>query len=102
MRTILTGLALALAGAAAVGTSGVAAAAAWGAAGGYFGNVSTDLMKCRDRHVGERFLDGWKGVDENHHVSSALRLAQIHALRAMLARFDDTWRGEQKRCNEET
>ncbi|MDR3517241.1 MAG: tetratricopeptide repeat protein [Azospirillaceae bacterium] len=63
-------------------------------AGGLAGNLATDLFKFLHRRVGERFFDGWSGVDENHHVTRALRLAQINALRAVLTDFTAATAGD--------
>lgn len=91
MRTVLATLGLGFLE--AVFTGGVSAAAtplAAGLAGGVAGNLATDLFKHVDRKICERFLDGWSGIDENHYVVAALRLAQIDALRALIAKFEGT------------
>jgi WD40 repeat protein len=85
-------------------TGGVGAAAtplAAGLAGGVAGNLATDLFKHIDRKVCERFLDGWSGIDENHHVVAALRLAQIDALRALIARFEGSLGKEDDRLGDQ-
>jgi tetratricopeptide (TPR) repeat protein len=72
--------------------SATAAAAALGSAmGGVAGNYATDLFKVLHRPVAERWLEGRSGIDENHTVASALRLAQIKALGIVRDRFDTTW-----------
>lgn len=93
-RTLLSCLALGLGAAACatgvlpVGT--VAGSFAGSVVGGIAGNLATDLFKALDRRVAERFFDGRSGIDENHHVDRALRLAHVNALRAILKRFDQT------------
>ena len=89
-RTLVSSLGLGVAAAALTGgTGGLAAPLAAGLAGGVAGNLATDVFKALDRRIAERFLDGWSGIDENHHIERALRLAQIDALRITLKRFDD-------------
>jgi hypothetical protein len=44
-------------------------------AGGIAGNLATDLCKALHRPVAARWLEGRSGIDENHHVASALRQA---------------------------
>lgn len=91
LRTVLATLGLGFLGAALTGGASAAASPlAAGLAGGVAGNLATDLFKHLDRKVCERFLDGWSGIDENHHVVAALRLAQINALRALIARFENS------------
>lgn len=102
LRTVLATLGLGFLGAAL--TSGVSAAAyplAAGLASGVAGNIATDLFKHLDRKVCERFLDGWSGIDENHHVVAALRLAQIDALRALTAKFEDSLGKEDNRLGDQ-
>jgi hypothetical protein len=87
-RTVLAALGLGFAGAMITGGAGGAAASlAAGLAGGVASNLATDIFRAFDRRACERFLDGWSGLDENHHIVAALRLAEIAALRAVLARF---------------
>ena len=96
-RAILSCLGLGLAAAAA--TAGVAdlsadpslTLAAASALGGVAGNLTTDLFKVLHRPVAERVLQGRSGIDENHHVASALRLTQLHGLCVVLDRFDRAW-----------
>lgn len=93
-RTLLSCLALGL-GAAALAAPGLALAPVAGSfagsiAGGVAGNLATDLFKALDRRTAERFLDGWSGIDENHQVDRALRVAHVNALRAILKRFDQS------------
>ena len=97
-RTILSCLGLGLAAAAATGaTAGLStvaspeAVAAAAALGGLAGNLLTDLCKVLHRPVAERWLEGRSGIDENHRVASALRLAQLKALGVVRDRFDTTW-----------
>ena len=97
-RTILRCLWLAAtaAGAAAIGTgfSGPETAAIGMVAGGMAGNLSTDFFKILDQRVAGRFFDGHSGIDENHHVSIALRLAHLNALRTVFDRFDQLMKNE--------
>ena len=91
------GLALGAAGAAtlATGYTGPEAAAVAAALGGWAGNLTTDFFKILSCQVAERFLDGPSGIDENHHVSIALRLAQLCALEVVLERFHALIKREQ-------
>ena len=82
-RVLLSCLGLGAAAAVTLGGGTVASAFA----GGLGGNLATDLYKWLHRRAAERFLDGWTGIDENHDISRALRLAQIDGLRAVLKRF---------------
>jgi hypothetical protein len=86
-RTILSFLGLGLAAVAATGATaaltgmaGPEAIAAAAALGGVAGNFTTELCKVLHRPVAERWREGRSGIDENHHVASALRLAQLKAL----------------------
>jgi hypothetical protein len=97
-RTILSCLGLGLAAAAATGATaglgtftGPAAVAGAAALGGLAGNLLTDLCRVLHRPVAERWLEGRSGIDENHRVASALRLAQLKALGVVRDRFDTTW-----------
>jgi hypothetical protein len=85
---------LGLGAAAALTLTGGSVAGAF--AGGLGGNLATDFYKFLHRRVAERFFDGWSGIDENHHVYQALRLAQIDGLRAILKRFDSGWAGDSE------
>nr|WP_294555758.1 tetratricopeptide repeat protein [uncultured Rhodopila sp.] len=99
-RTILSCLGLCLATAAAAGvTAGVSgvspeAVAAAATLGGVAGNFATDLCRVLYRPVAERWLDGRSGIDENHHVACALRLAQLKALGTVRERLDTPWFGQ--------
>jgi exonuclease VII small subunit len=63
---------------------------AGGIAAGLAANITTDAYKCLNRSLAERFIDGFSGIDENHHVNRGLRLAQINGLRSILQTFDDS------------
>jgi tetratricopeptide (TPR) repeat protein len=99
-RTILSCLGLGLATAAAAGvTAGVSgvspeAVAAAATLGGVAGNFATDLCRVLYRPVAERWLEGRSGIDENHHVACALRLAQLKALGTVRERLDTPWFGQ--------
>nr|WP_294504702.1 hypothetical protein [uncultured Rhodopila sp.] len=99
-RAILSCLGLGLATAAAAGaTAGVSgvgpeAVAAVAALGGVAGNFATDLCRVLYRPVAERWLEGRSGIDENHHVACALRLAQLKALGTVRERLDTPWFGQ--------
>ncbi len=103
MRTLVACLALG-AGAAVLTTAGGAGPAAAAAAAllgsGVAGNLATELFKLGDRRVAERFLDGFHGIDENHDIARALRLAQLRALRAVLVRFDAARAGDRDRARQ--
>ena len=97
-RTIVSCLGLGLAAATATaGVAGLGAStspeviAAAATLGGVAGNFLTELLKVLHRPVAERLLDGRSGIDENHHVVAALRLAQLSTLRIVLGRFDTVW-----------
>lgn len=101
MRTVLATLGLGLLGAALTGGASAALTPlAAGLSGGVAGNLATDLFKRFDRNVCERFLDGWSGIDENHHIVAALRLAQIDALRALISRFKDSLGKDDDRASD--
>jgi hypothetical protein len=97
MRTVLSCLGLAFGAAALTATTGgvgpIAAGTVGAIAGGVAGGLGNKIWEALDRRVAERFFDGWHGIDENHHIARALRLAQIHALRAVLQRFDESKSG---------
>jgi hypothetical protein len=102
LRTVLATLGLGFLGAALTGGASAAMTPlAAGLAGGVAGNLATDLFKHLDRKVCERFLDGWSGIDENHHVVAALRLAQIDALRALIAKFEGSLGKEDDRLGDQ-
>jgi hypothetical protein len=97
-RTIVSCLGLGLAAAAATaGVAGLGAStspevvAAAATLGGVAGNFLTELLKVLHRPVAERLFIGQSGIDENHHVVAALRLAQLSTLRVVLGRFDTVW-----------
>ncbi len=81
-----------------VGTGGgaapLAAALVGGIAAGAAGNFGHEVCKALDRRVIEKLLDGRLGIAENHVVSQTLRLAQLKALRTVLARFDAARAGD--------
>jgi hypothetical protein len=88
-RTILSFLGLGLAAVAATGATaaltgmaGPEAIAAAAALGGVAGNFTTELCKVLHRPVAERWLEGRSGIDENHHVASALPCRQRASSRA--------------------
>ncbi len=100
-RTILSCLGLGLATAAAAGTvagltgySSPELIAAGTVVGGVAGNLATDLCKGLHRPAAARWLEGRSGIDENHHVASALRLAQLASLHAILTNFDEARRSD--------
>ena len=66
---------------------GLEATAITAALGGWASNLTTDFFKILSRPVAEKFLAGHPGIDENHDVSLALRLAQLTASRAVFGRF---------------
>jgi hypothetical protein len=86
---VLAALGLGFLGAALTGgVGGAITPLAVGLTGGVAGNLATDLFKHFDKKVCERFLDGWSGIDENHHIVASLRLAQIDAMRSLVATFE--------------
>lgn len=88
LRTILATLGLSFAGAALVGGSALGAGPiAAGLAGGIAGNLATDVFKQLDRQMWDRFTTGWRGIDDQHHIVSALRRSELAAARVIVDRY---------------
>jgi hypothetical protein len=75
-------------------TPAMAAAGVGGFAGNIAANFGHEFAKSLGRRFGERYLDGWRPVDENATIVRELRQAQLKALDTLLRRFDRARRTE--------
>ncbi len=98
LRTILATLGLGFAGAALAGGTALGAGPiAAGLAGGIAGNLATDVFNQLDRQMWDRFTTGWRGIDDQHHIVSALRRAELAAVRVIVERYVELMGAEDDR-----